>query len=89
MASSVSVQIQQSASDNNQASILGWIDVTAAFEGSIQPFDCAAVIGTITSFLGSFAGVPEVQAAAMIRYLGEVSTTCTDGEAVLSSGLGI
>jgi hypothetical protein len=63
--------------------------VTAAFEGSIQPFDCAAVIDAITSFLGPFVGVPEVKAAEMIGYLGEISTTCRDGEAVLSSGLGI
>lgn len=89
MASSVSVQIQQSASGNNQASMLGWVDITAVFEGNVQPFDCAAVIGTITAFLGPFAGVLEVKSAEMIGYLGEVSTTCTDGEAVLSSGLGI
>jgi hypothetical protein len=70
------------------ATFLGWMDVTAEFEGSLGTFDCAEILSTIQSFLGPFARVDEAHVPDLIGFLGTVSTTYTNGEAVLSSGLG-
>lgn len=65
-------------------SFLGWMDVTAVFEGSEGDFDCAGILSTVQSFLSPFP-----DAADIVGYLGMISTACTDGQAVLNSGKGL
>jgi hypothetical protein len=67
---------------------LGWMDITADFEGSVDPFDCEGVIGSITDILGLFAGKGADGVDSVIDILGDISTTCSDIAGTLSVGKG-